>query len=170
MREPGDELERAGVERTERSLQRADLILHVADHSEPKPAGFDQHPSVVTEILLLNKSDLPEHPDWNGCDALRISCLTESGLEGLDDLILARIGEDHVRAESAVAINTRHRDCLRRALDSCARARATMEQNLSVEYAAVDLHSALDAITEIIAAESSDAILDSVFAQFCIGK
>jgi len=35
------------------------------------------------EILLLNKSDLPEHSDWSDSDALRISCVAEHGLARL---------------------------------------------------------------------------------------
>ena len=168
LREPADELERAGMERTRRSLETADLILHVVDVSEPKPAGFSDPPP--NEILLLNKSDLPAHPDWSASPALRISCLADGGLSGFDHEILGRIGAGHVQAESSVAINLRHGDCLRRALQSCDLAEATFAANHSLEYVALDLRLALEAVTEVIAAESDDAILDSVFAQFCIGK
>jgi len=45
-----------------------------------------------------------------------------------------------------------------------------MEQDFSPELLAVDLHGALNAAREVIALESNDPILDSLFAQFCIGK
>ncbi|MFL6596225.1 MAG: tRNA modification GTPase, partial [Chthoniobacterales bacterium] len=167
LRETTDELERAGIERTEKSLGAADLTLHVFDASAPKPLGFDEGERRPHEIVLLNKSDLPEHEDWSGSDALRISCITENGLSGLEDRILQSIGVDHVAAESSAAINTRHRDCLRRALEHCERARLVLTQP---ELATVDLHSALNAVTEVIALESDDPILDALFAQFCIGK
>jgi tRNA modification GTPase len=119
---------------------------------------------------LLNKNDLPEHADWAGVDALRISCVADDGLRGLEDQILARVSRDHVVAESAAAINARHRDCLQRALDACDRARATMQQELAPEYVAVDLRAALRAVGEVTGADDIEEILDSVFAQFCIGK
>lgn len=169
LRESTDELERAGMSRTERSLQSADLVLHLIDGSAPAPPEFTRL-SGPTEILLLNKSDLAEHPDWAGFEALRISCVDEESLTGLEELILTRLGEHHLRAENSVAINARHRDCLRRALAACDRAAATFDANYSVEYAAVDLRAALDAATEVIDAASDDPILDSLFAQFCIGK
>ena len=168
VRESADELERAGIARTEKSLESADLILHVADVSAPK--GDDSVEADRRELLLLNKSDLAEHPDWRESDALRISCVSDGGLAGLEDAILSRIGEQHVQPESSLAINTRHRDCLRRALEACDRAAATFAANHSPEYAALDLRTALDAVVEIIGAAGDDAILDSVFAQFCIGK
>ncbi len=66
LRDSQDELEREGIARTERSLATADLLLHVFDRNAPKPAGFDQNPADRIELVLLNKSDLAEHPDWKG--------------------------------------------------------------------------------------------------------
>ena len=170
LRETADELEQAGIARTEKSLGAADLVLQLFDRSAAKPSGFRDMATGAARILLLNKSDLPEHADWRGRDALRISCVTEDGLDGLEEAILGAIGGQHVRAESSVAINARHRDCLRRAAEACDRAAATLRDNQSPEYAAVDLRAALDAVTAVIGSSSDDAILDSVFAQFCIGK
>ncbi len=165
-----DELERAGIARTEQSLEAADLVLHIVDRSEPKPIGF-MEPSVdASSILLLNKSDLPEHPDWSDSNALRLSCISENGLEGLEQAILDRLGETHIRAENSVAINMRHRDCLRRALEAADHAAETLARGYSAEYAVVDLRAALAAVTEVIGSAGDDAILDSLFAQFCIGK
>lgn len=169
LRDSPDELEREGIARTERSLATADLLLHVLDRNAPKPAGFHQHSTDRIELVLLNKSDLAEHLDWEKHDALRICCVEENGLRGLEEAILARIAQHHIRPENAIAINTRHRDCLRRALDSCELARTTMNEGLAPEYMAVDLRAALRAVGEITGAEGEE-ILDSLFAQFCIGK
>ena len=96
--------------------------------------------------------------------------MSDEGLNGLDEQILARLGAQNLQPENALAINVRHHDCLRRALEACERADATFAENHSLEYVALDLRAALTAVTEVIGAESDDAILDSVFAQFCIGK
>jgi tRNA modification GTPase len=170
LRDSQDELEREGIARTERSVATADLLLHVLDRNVPKPAGFNKHSTDQIELVLLNKSDLPEHSDWKHHDALRISCLEENGLHGLEEAILARISENHLRPESALAINARHRDCLRRALDFCELAHATMKAGIAPEYMAVDLRAALGAVGEITGADNMEEILDSLFAQFCIGK
>jgi tRNA modification GTPase len=83
---------------------------------------------------------------------------------------LARITVQNLRPESAVTINLRHRDCLRRALEACDRARKTMNDGLAPEYFSVDLNEALRAVGEVIGAIGVEQILDSVFGQFCIGK
>ena len=163
-------IEREGMARTEKSLQLADLRLHIADRNAPKPPYLEERIVDANEIVILNKSDLRENDDWKNFDALRISCLTGEGLLELQKQILARITEQNLRPESPVAINTRHRDCLRRALESCDQARAGMDQGLSSEYIAVDLNEALRAVGEVIGGVDVEQILDSVFSQFCIGK
>ena len=170
LRTSASDLERAGIARTERSLQTADLRLHITDHNAPKPPDFETRSANSAEIVLLNKSDLPEHKDWENVAALRISCATGEGLPQLEQKILGHIAKANLRPESAVAINTRHRDCLRRALEACDRADATMSNGLAPEYVAVDLKDALHALGEVLGAVDVEQILDSVFSQFCIGK
>jgi tRNA modification GTPase len=170
LRASESDLEKEGITRTEKSLQLADLRLHIADHNAPKPADFKGRTDDANEIVVLNKSDLPENSDWRDIRALRISCLTGEGLPQLQKEILARIRQQNLRPESAVAINMRHRDCLRRALESCDRARAALGQKSSLELAAVDLDAALRAVGEVIGVADVEQILDSVFSQFCIGK
>ena len=170
LRASASELEQEGIVRTERSLQLADLRLHIADRNAPKPSHFDERAGNSNEIVVLNKSDLPEDSDWKNFPALRVSCMTGEGLPELQKEILARITKQNLRPESTVAINARHRDCLRRALESCDRAGAALGQRLSPEYVAVDLNEALRAVGEVIGVVDVEQILDSVFGQFCVGK
>jgi tRNA modification GTPase len=163
-------LEREGIARTEKSLETADLRLHIADRNAPRPSHFEERATNGSEIVLLNKSDLPEHSDWKNSDALRISCATGKGLPELENEILRRITKQNLRPESTIAINTRHRDCLRRALESCNRARAAMRDGLTAEYLAADLDEGLRAVGEVIGVVDVEQILDSIFGQFCIGK
>jgi tRNA modification GTPase len=170
LRRSRSKLERAGIARTEKSMELADLRLHIVDRNAPKPAHFGGPGGNGHEIVLLNKSDLSEHRDWKQVDALRISCRTGEGIPELEKEILARISRQNLRPDSAVAINTRHRDCLRRALEACACASSALGKGVAPEYVAVDLNAALSAVGEVIGAVDVEQILDSVFGQFCIGK
>jgi tRNA modification GTPase len=170
LRTSSSDLERLGIARTEKSLQLADLRLHIADRNAPKPPHFDERAGDPNDILILNKSDLPENIDWKNFQALRISCLTGDGLPELQKEIVTRITKQNLKPESTVAINVRHRDCLRRALESCDRASTGLEQGFSPEYVALDLNEASRAVGEVIGVVDVEEILDSVFSQFCIGK
>jgi tRNA modification GTPase len=170
LRTFASELEREGIARTEKSLQLADLCLHIADRNAPKPEHFEERNRDSNDIVVLNKGDLHENSDWKDFHALRISCLTGEGLPELRKEILNRITKQNLKPESTLAINARHRDCLRRALESCDRAATSQFQGLSQEYAAIHLNEALRAVGEVIGAVEVEQILDSVFSQFCIGK
>src|SRR5437016_3900080 len=170
LRASESELESDGIACTEKSLQLADVPLHIADRNAPRPAHFNGETSDPNEIVVLNKSDLPEDSEWKDFQALRISCLTGEGLPHLQTEILGRIRQQNLRPESAVAINMRHRDCLRRTLELCDRARTALGEGLSAEYVAIDLDQALRAVGEVIGVVDVEQILDSVFSQFCIGK
>jgi tRNA modification GTPase len=170
LRTSTSELEREGIARTEKSLQLADLRLHISDRSAAKPPHFQERNCDSNEIVVLNKSDLPENSDWKDFHALRISCLTGEGLPELQKEILTRITKQNLKPVSTLAINARHRDCLRRALESCDRAATVQAQGLSPEYAAIHLNEALREVGEVIGLVDVEQILDSVFSQFCIGK
>src|SRR5207253_2297309 len=139
--------------------------------SAPKPsAQISDDAESAVELLVLNKTDLPEHQDWAAVDGLRISCLSAEGLPELEQAILDRISAGNLQPDNSIAINTRHRDCLRRALDSCEHALDSLGRIVGWEYVAVDLKASLRALGEIIGTIDVEQVLDSVFGQFCIGK
>lgn len=167
LRTPENTVEREGIERTQRALETADLRLHIVDANAPRPADFelDEH-----EMLILNKSDLLEHHDWAETNAIRISCKTGAGLRELADHIYQRIGGAKLSADSAVAINARHREELRRASAAIARATAAMDSAATPEMFVTDLHEAQHAFDQLLGSADEEAVRDTIFSQFCIGK
>ena len=198
LRESDDEVEREGMARTRRQLERADLVLQVVDASAP-PRGADAPSATVpagappadastdggvrrttanvasaprgAALLVLNKSDLGEHPGWRGVEGVRISCLKNAGLTQLEDAIIARITGGHAaHRDWSVAINARHHACLAKALEYSNAARRALDDGLSPEFVAEELRGALDAVGEVVGKADSEEILGKIFSTFCIGK
>jgi tRNA modification GTPase len=167
LRAPENLVEREGIERTQHTLETADLRLHIVDANAPHPADFTENSD---ELLILNKSDLPEHADWSSTDAIRISCKTGADLPKLVDDIFRRIGGAKINAESPLAINARHREQLRRASNAIARALAAIDAGATPEMFAIDLHEAQHAVDELLGGGDEEAVRDAIFSQFCIGK
>lgn len=167
LRTPENSVEREGMERTQRTLETADLRLHIVDVSAPRVSDFATNPG---ELLILNKSDLPERADWSSTDAIRISCKTGAGLPKLADEIYRRVGGAKLNAESPLAINARHRVQLRHASDAIARALVAIGNGATPEMFAIDLHEARQAIDELLGDGDEEAVRDAIFRQFCIGK
>jgi tRNA modification GTPase len=169
IRETSDEIEIEGMARTRRQVERADLVLHVVDASQP--GEIESGASGPQSILVLNKCDLGEHGSWRGVEGVRISCLKNAGIAELDDAIVARIsGGRAAHRDWTVAINARHQACLAKAGEYSDAARGAMVDGLSPEFVAEELRCALDAIGDVVGKADGDEILGKIFSTFCIGK
>jgi tRNA modification GTPase len=179
LRDSEDEVEREGMERTRRQVERADLVLHVVDASREvsglrfQVSDFRSQvsDSGARSLLVLNKTDLGEHASWQGVEGVRLSCLKGEGIEALTDAIFTQITGGHVaHRDWSVAINTRHQACLLTARKFGEAARQAFTTGLSPEFVAEELRAALDAVGEIVGKADSEEILGKIFSTFCIGK
>ncbi len=171
IRESSDTIEREGIARTLRHLERADLVLHVADASQPP--GELPTPG---HLLVLNKIDLGEHPGWAGIPGVRLSCREEGGggnggMSALGDAVFSRVmGKGLAGGDCTVAINARHQACLKEADRFALAARQSLENGLSVEFAAIEIRSALDAVGDVVGRVDTEDLLGKIFSTFCLGK
>ncbi len=175
LRESGDAIEIEGIRRSRRSLENAEIILHVLDSSEPL-SDADRHFlsefSGKKRILVRNKTDLPQRLEpIEKCRSVDISSLTGEGIENLKDAIKQSVWSGEIRADQIQAmINSRHQDALNRALVAAQRTISVLLENSSIELAALDLRIAVSAVGEIVGKTTTEDLLDSIFGQFCIGK
>lgn len=186
--ESSDPVEQIGVRRSREAAATADLLLLVLDGSEPL---LEQDEAVQNEvrklsaggrptILVLNKSDLPQRLNaaevaarWPGAPVVQTCTLTQDGLEGLEDQIraLALAGQAvRTSQEETLVTNTRHRDALRRTAEHLQAANVTLDNGLPLDFVAIDLHAALDALGEITGETATEDLLERIFHDFCIGK
>ena len=162
-------IEREGIARTLQHLERADLVLHVVDASQPRIEAVEP-----AYLLILNKTDLGEHPSWIGQVGVRISCLeveNTPGIEPLAEAIFERaMGQGMTSGDFALAINARHQACLQSAQTHAQAAQATFAQGLSAEFIALELRSALDAVGDVVGRVETEDLIGKIFSTFCLGK
>ncbi len=194
LREAGDEIEVEGIRRSRETLARAELILHVLDASEPitpEDEKFLQEFAGKKRIVVRNKTDLtvkmsalPLTPALSPSDGERvaegrvrgapsvdISCATGQGIEALKDTIKQLVWAGQINAEMLeVMINSRHQDALSRARAATLRTIDAIRSDASLEFVALDLHIASNAVGEIVGKTTTEDLLDSIFSQFCLGK
>lgn len=172
VRTSDDEVEQAGIERTRREVERADLVLQVAEaNAEVADRGSPIGESAERTILVLNKVDLGEHESWREVAAVRISCRSGTGIEALFEAIVARITDgDTARRVWSVAINARHQACLESARSFLDAARQALRDGLSPEFVAEELRAALDSVGDVVGKADNEDLLGKIFSTFCIGK
>jgi tRNA modification GTPase len=173
LREAGDAIEEEGIRRSRNVLERAELILHVLDLSEPMAESdvtYLQEFAGKKRIVVGNKADLPRLLEFKE-PLIEVSCVTSKGVEALKDAIKAAVWSGDIKAEMfQVMINSRHQEALRRARDAAATAIEALTAEQTLEVVAMELRIAINAIGEIVGKTSTEDLLDSIFSQFCIGK
>lgn len=167
-----DAIEQAGMARTHSQVADADLIVELVDTSQPPgerltlPEG-----AAARHVLVLHKSDLPMDPGWRGTEGVPVSSCTGEGMETLTDRLLAVITAGGSAFEqSEVAVNARHQACLARARLSLTDALREFGAGTSVEFTAMELRLALEALGDVIGRVDVEDLLGVIFSQFCIGK
>ena len=171
MRESDDRIEVEGIQRTVRQIEAADLLLEIADASQPRPPDGVLPATAAQHLLVLNKTDLGEHPSWTEIKAVRLSCTTGDGFDSLSDAIRDALHFSEADwGEHAVAINARHQASLLLARSCLIAALELLDDRSDPELAAIDLREALDALGEIPGKVDTEDLLGVIFSSFCIGK
>jgi len=179
IRPTTDRVEALGIGRARQALAAADAVLLLFDLSIGWTAADEQLRQVVPQgaVLLVagNKADvagLPVGlvPAGAGLAAdLHCSALTGAGREALVAELLRRCGAAPLEGLQ-VALNARQRDLAAAAAESLEASLAAAAQQLPWDFWTIDLRAAVRSLGEITGAEVSEAVLDRIFARFCIGK
>jgi tRNA modification GTPase len=165
-----------GVRRARGWAAAADLRLWLVDQADSSGAWREAVDLVrAGDILVLNKSDLEAGSDLRearaAAAALNLETLTLSLVDGQAEPLLARLVARLRRelsgAEFPAATRARHERLLREARGSLGRA---LDELRDPELAAEDARLAARALERINGRVDSEAVLERVFATFCIGK
>ena len=173
-----DTVEAIGVERSRRRLETASLILAVFDGSRPLSADdralIDTLPPEST-IAVINKQDLPQAIDIAYLSD-RLSRLvyaearTGNGLSALTAAVEEITGVQQLTGEQPVLATERQRNCALRALDCVKEARGALALGMTLDAVSVSTDGALSAILELTGERTTEAVVDGIFARFCVGK
>ena len=168
LRESRDEVERLGVERAQREVARADLLLAVHDCSAPGREPAFEAPVAAARIDVYNKADLaPGFAAPAGRNpAVCVSAKTGAGIDVLRQAILQAAGW-RAHGESVFLARERHLRALRDAAGHLGQAAARAGQ---WELFAEELRLAHQALASITGEFTADDLLGEIFARFCIGK
>ncbi len=178
LRDTAEEIESEGVRRARTWAEAADLRLWVVDAAAAEGAWREAAGLVMaSDLLVLNKTDLPEAGDAALAEALarerdlgvvRASVKSGEGLEALraqlEQTVIGALGG----GEFPAATRLRHRLRLQEAHDHVLRALGELDG--AAELAAEDLRMAGRALGRISGRIDPEEVLDRIFASFCIGK
>lgn len=162
-----DRLEQMGIERTERAMRQAQIVLYMVEPSDEE-VRLPQLAEEQQLILVVNKMDTTSERGLEG--ALYISAREGEGVDALRRALRNTVDTDGLYRGEVVVSNLRHFEALNRAHAAMQAALSALDMGISEELLAEDIRSAITALSEITGRITSDDILKNVFANFCIGK
>ena len=164
LRSSSDMVERLGIERTQRELERADVVIAVleAGRGEQTLEGL---PESATRIDVYNKADLaPGFVAPQG--RVSVSAKTGEGLDRLRKAILDAAGWSS-SGEPVFLARERHLRALQHAREHLA---AAARESRRWELFAEELRLAHSSLGTITGEFNADDLLGEIFSRFCIGK
>jgi tRNA modification GTPase len=174
IRSTSDRVEQLGIARSREALAAADAVLLLFDLAAGWTADDEalrqQVPAGVPLLVVGNKADAAGMPAALPPAAdLSLSALSGEGLAALEAALLRCCGAGPLEGLQ-VALNQRQRDLAALAAASLERALTAADQRLPWDFWTIDLRAAVRSLGEITGEEVSEAVLERVFARFCIGK
>ena len=173
LRETVDTVERIGIERTWREIERADVILRLVDAVQGEPSDDDidrRLPPSVQRITVVNKIDLvglaAGRSEMAGRIRLQVSARSGEGVELVRQALLCIAGW-HAHGEDVILARERHLTALRKALAHVIEAGGQLG---ALELFAEELRLAQEQLGEITGEFTADELLGVIFSRFCIGK
>lgn len=174
IRSASDMVEKLGVARARKEMNRAGLIFCVFGTElteEDRILAEEALQCSGKTVFLFNKSDLcPERelPSWGTkAPAFRVSAVTGEGMSRVEDAVREIFSTD-LPAGSPVISNGRQYQCLCRVRTALMRAKENL--GLTPDVIVSDLEEGISSVGEITGSTVSEAVIHEIFSRFCVGK
>jgi tRNA modification GTPase len=181
IRETEDRVEKIGVERAEKAVEQADLVIMMVDAS----TGLQEEDIRVLikirkkkHIIIINKTDIADTRDIESIkdelddeNTILASVKNGTGLSLLEDMIEGLFVEGTIGSGDGVLItNIRHKDLIDKAIISIDEACRSYEGGMPLDCLTIDIKDAAEYLGQITGETVSDDVMESIFSRFCIGK
>ncbi len=173
LRQTDDTIESLGIERSRQAAQKAAVLIHLQDSTQPIDILAELDDINEKKIIqVYNKVDLlgKEAMRQEG-DEARIYLSAKSGnVEVLKQELITFAREQYDTRNAVTISNTRHYEALVRAQEAIQRVQDGLQMQISGEFLSMDLQDCLSALGEITGQITSQEVLNNIFGKFCIGK
>ncbi|MDO4758915.1 MAG: tRNA uridine-5-carboxymethylaminomethyl(34) synthesis GTPase MnmE [Rikenellaceae bacterium] len=176
IRATEDRLEKMGIERTLRTIERARIVIRMIDAAEVAQKGIEPTTFTLREdqhlITLINKCDtvtaLPTLPEG----VIRLTARTGEGVESLQQALHRAVGLEALEEGTTIVSTARHYEALTTASEALKRALEGLQADLPTDLLSEDIRAVIIAIGSITARGEilPSEILNNLFGHFCIGK
>lgn len=177
IRETENVVEQIGVSLAKRRMQDASLVLAVFDGSSEWSPEDEEILSAALQpsIAVVNKSDLLMATDLKKIKqafshTVVISATDPASLTILEKEIRETLNLSAIDPFAPMLLNERQRLCAMHAADALEQAETAVKAGVTFDAVTVLIEESIDALLELTGERTTDAVVDAVFANFCVGK
>jgi len=172
IRNTNEIVEKEGIRRSKKAMEKADLILLLLDASRPLSSDDQELIQSVPKdktIVVWNKIDLAL-PSIQ-MESVQISAKEKIGIDTLISAIEKLVWKGQLPSKEEIIItHYRHHQALSRAIDSCHSVIKGLKDGLSPEFISSDMRASLSELGTIVGVNVGEEILSAIFSKFCLGK
>ena len=178
IRSTDDRVESIGVSLAHKRLNRAQLVIAVFDGAQELN---DEDKKILndckekTSVAVINKSDLTQMADIDYIKAhtkhtVLISAKSGEGFKELEQILSKILGSADFDPSVAALTTERQRLCCEKALSSIEEAIDALNMGVTLDAVNVCVDDAVNSLLELTGKKAGEAVVNEVFAQFCVGK
>ncbi len=185
LRDTTDKVEKIGIERSYREIEKAVVVLWVVDasqsiqHSGELAGKIKQHLSDQKLIIVINKMDLidgekrkeiSEYYKQYSENQIFISAKNAENTDEVESVLVQSAQIPVVRDGDVMVTNIRHYEALKNAYSAILRVQQGLDDNISGDFLSQDIRECIYHLGEITGEITTDEVLGNIFSKFCIGK
>lgn len=174
IRETDDVVEKIGVDKSMQIIEKADLIILVLNNNEllsDEDKELLKYVSTKKNIIFVNKNDLDKKIDIEGENVIYGNTVDKNGLESLKNAIKSIFQLDDLGKKDFTYIsNARQLSLINRAYEYIKSAEDAVSMEIPVDIIENDLANARKTLGEVLGEVYDEELIDTLFANFCLGK
>lgn len=175
IRDTVDEVEKIGVEKSLKAIEKAEFVLFIVDGStmltKEDEILFEKIKNIPHQVIV-NKKDLGINLDLNKFkDPIVITTKDSFDIEELRNKISLKFIQLDIDSKDATYLsNARQIEKLSNAKASLEEALQEIEEGAFIDFVEISLRAAWMYLGEIIGESSTEDLLNELFSKFCLGK
>lgn len=181
IRESDDEIEKIGIDKSKKALEKADIVIAIFDSTQELNKEDKEILEFIKNknaIILLNKIDLKDNKLKNNEQILslnkpviEISAQKRDGIEELYNQMINIFKINEINTENSTIItNVRHKKAIVCAEENLNKIKEVLNNGMPTDIVSIYLKNAIEELNKITGENVTEDIINEIFSKFCLGK
>ena len=174
IRDTEDVVEKIGVEKSKKALEKADLVLLILNNNEKltkEDKELLKQSKEKQRIIVVNKTDLDKKLDIAEKNIVYTNTIEEAGIDSLLNKISEIYKLEQIETNDYYYLsNIEQLNKLKKTRNNIKDIKKGITEKVPIDMLEIDLREIWQTLGEIIGETYTEELLDNLFKNFCVGK